>query len=99
MLLGRKKLHFTATPFFHLSGIGIGFTPFFYQTTLVMGPATAPPSGKIAFEIAKHVKLNGMVTVPSLCDALFADHGEELKEHLSDLDYVVWLGGAQTPSS
>ena len=92
-LLKRKKLFFTGTPFFHLSGITYGFSTMFHETTAVMGPPDVPLSGKMVRDIAHFVKLNGMILVPSLLDATFSEGTDELLPSLNDLEHICWLGG------
>jgi len=94
-LLGRKKLNFLGTPFFHLSGIVFGFTSIFPQSTIVFGPPNVPVTANLACEIAKNVKLAGLLTVPSLLDRIFANHGqrEELQGYLGSLEHILWFGG------
>lgn len=86
-------LQYAATPFFHLSGIGFGFIAMLRPMTLVMGPSSQPPSGRIACDLAKAVKLNGFITVPSACDAIFGEFGNEMLPYLGSLDHIIWLGG------
>ena len=92
-MLKHKRPFFTGTPFFHLSGIVFGFHTMFCQTTAVMGPPDSPPSGKLVRDIARIVKLNGLITVPSLLEATFSAEGEEILPFLSDLEHICWLGG------
>ena len=92
-LLKRKKPFFTGTPFFHLSGIAMGFHTMFCQSTAVMCPPNSPPTRKLVRDIARSIKLNGMMTVPSLLDAMFSEDGEEILPFLSDVEHICWLGG------
>jgi long-subunit acyl-CoA synthetase (AMP-forming) len=92
-LLKRKKPFFTGTPFFHLSGIVMGFHTMFCRSTAVMCPPNSPPTGKLVRDIARSVKLNGMITVPSLLDAMFSEDGEDILPFLSDVEHICWLGG------
>jgi len=79
--------------FFHLSGILASVSALFRRFTVVCGPADQLANGRILAGIVKSVPINGMILVPSVCDSVFADHGEELIPHLSGLEHVCWLGG------
>lgn len=92
-LIRFKTKIFSGTPFFHLSGIAMGVGTLFSQWMVVMGPSHLPPSGRIVCEIAKHITLQGMILVPSLCDDVFGQHGEEIQPYLGELEHVNWLGG------
>jgi acyl-coenzyme A synthetase/AMP-(fatty) acid ligase len=98
-LLKRKKPFFIGTPFFHLSGVLFGFSTISCQTTAVMGPPDVPLSGKIVRDIARAVKLNGMIMVPSLLDATISEEADDLLPSLNELEHVCWLGGRFTLSS
>ncbi|TVY94169.1 Non-canonical non-ribosomal peptide synthetase [Lachnellula willkommii] len=92
-LCKKGKRCFVGSNFFHLSGILFATTALFGRSTAVWGPADQLPSGKIAGEVVKSVGISGMVMVPSVCDSVFLDHGEELIPHLSGLEHICWLGG------
>ena len=92
-LLKRKKPFFTGTPFFHLSGIVMGFHTMFAKSTAVMCPPDSPPTGKLARDVVKNVKLNGLIMVPSLLDAMFSEEIDEILPFLSDIEHICWLGG------
>jgi hypothetical protein len=64
----------------------------FYRITVIVGPSNAPPSGRMTCEIAKSVKLKVMLMFPSMCDAII-EYGEEIKVSLSELIFMVWIGG------
>ncbi|CAG8978956.1 hypothetical protein HYALB_00012408 [Hymenoscyphus albidus] len=83
---------YIGTNFYHLSGLGFVFCALFRRYTIVFGPVDQLPTGKIAFDMIRSMKFNGLLMVPSLLDWVFADHGEELKEHLGSLEHVHWLG-------
>ena len=92
-LIKRKKPFFASTPFFHLSGILIGFHTMLCQSTTVMCPPNSPPTGKLVRDIARTVKLNGMITVPSLLDAMFSEDADEIVPFLREIEHICWLGG------
>lgn len=95
-LFKRKKPFFTGTPFFHLSGIAFGFLTMFGQSTAVMGRPDTPLTGKMVRNIAQAVKLDGMITVPSLLDAIVLEAGDEILPYLSGVEHIAWLGGLQS---
>lgn len=87
------KAAYIGTNFYHLSGLSFVFCALFSRFTAVLGPADQLPTGKIACDMIKSMEFSGFLMVPSLCDWVFSDHGEEIKEHLGGLDHIQWLGG------
>ncbi len=101
-VLGRKtatldrfenKVTYLGSPFFHLSGLGFGWNVFYVGMVAVIGPPHVPASGRIISDIVKAVRPSCMVMVPHLCDSVFMEHGEGMKESLKSLETVLWLGG------
>ncbi|KIM95835.1 hypothetical protein OIDMADRAFT_133809 [Oidiodendron maius Zn] len=94
-LLGKSKLTFIGTPFFHLSGISFSVAVFFRGSIAVIGPPMLTGSGKIIGDIIKALHdIHGIVLVPSLCDTVFIDYGSELLPYMKELFHVCWLGGS-----
>jgi acyl-CoA synthetase (AMP-forming)/AMP-acid ligase II len=93
MLLREGKRCYLGTPFVHLSGIAFGFAALLNRYTVVMGPPDVLPNGRLVCDVAKSVEISGMVLVPSLLDAIFSEHGEEMREPLKSLEHICWLGG------
>lgn len=88
------KAAYIGTNFYHLSGLAFVYCALFSRFTAVLGPADHLPNGKIACDMIKSMEFGGLLMVPSLCDWVFSDHGEEIKDHLRGLDHIHWLGGA-----
>lgn len=82
---------FVGTNFYHLSGLDRAFCSLFQRYTMVMGPPDKLPDGPTLREVAKRVKLNGMILPPSLCD--WIPTCEESKELFKGIDHINWLGG------
>lgn len=96
-LLGKNKLTYFGGPFFHLSGIAVSIGSFVAESTTVIGPPMAMSNGRIAANIIKAVPIHGLMMVPSLCEQVFMDHGEEVLPFLEGLSHVCWLGGIMNP--
>jgi acyl-CoA synthetase (AMP-forming)/AMP-acid ligase II len=97
-LCKRGKNLFIGSTFFHLSGILVALSAIFRRFTVVCGPADQLTSGRIVAQVVRSVPIDGMILVPSICDSVFGDHGEELLPHLSGLEHVCWLGGIYFPA-
>ena len=52
---------------------------------------------RIAADIIKAVPIHGLTMVPSLCEQVFMEHGEEVLPFLDGLSHVCWLGGSIRP--
>ena len=96
-LLGNKKLTYFGGPFFHLSGIAVSIGIFVAESTVVIGSPMAMSNERIAANIIKVVPIHGLMMVPSLCEQVFTDHGEEVLPFLDGLSHVRWLGGLMNP--
>ena len=92
-MIAKKKPFLSSTPFFHSSGICFGVYSIFCPATSVIGPPDAPPTGKMVVEIASKIELDGMIIVPSLCDAVFTEYKEEIRPFLGSVQHICWLGG------
>lgn len=92
-MIAKNKPFLSSTPFFHPSGIFFGIYTIFCPATAVIGPPNGVMTGKLVVEIASRIELNGMIMVPSLCDAVFSDCGDEIRPFLGSLEQVCWLGG------
>lgn len=86
-LLGKNKLTYFGGPFFHLSGIAVSIGIFMAESTIVIGPPMAVSNGRIAAVIIKAVPIHGLMMVPSLCEQVFTDHGEEVLPFLDGLSH------------
>lgn len=91
------KAAYIGTNFYHLSGLAFVYCALFSRFTAVLGPADQLPTGKIACDMIKSMDFGGLLLVPSLCDWVFSDHGDEIKDHLMNLDHIHWLGGTYPP--
>lgn len=92
-LLGKNKLTYFGGPFFHLSGIAVSIGVFLAESIAVIGPPLVVSTGRIAADIISAVPIHGLIMVPSLCEQVFMDHGEEVLPFLNGLSHVCWLGG------
>lgn len=92
-LRGLESPMYCGSPFFHLSGVGTMLKALFDHTAIVIGPPDAPSTPKTACDIARSIELRSVMAAPHIIDALFMEHGEELKEHFSKLINVIWFGG------
>ncbi|CAJ2511712.1 Uu.00g073370.m01.CDS01 [Anthostomella pinea] len=83
---------FLGTNFFHLSGIHFSTAALFRRFTTVWGPPDQLPRGEVAADVLKSVRVQVVVVVPSVCDAVFMGYGRELmeQEHLQELEHVNW---------
>lgn len=96
-LLGKNKLTYFGGPFFHLSGIAVSIGVFLAESTMVIGPPMVASNGRIAADIISAVPIHGLIMVPSLCQQVFMEHGEEVLPFLEGLSHVCWLGGNTSP--
>lgn len=96
--LARKKgLSYLGAPLFHVSGIYTMAVGLYRMNTTVVGPIDHPPSGDVACAIVRNMKLNAIVAVPFIHDAIFGANGEELKDRFTELDHVNSFGGESLP--
>lgn len=84
---------YNGSPFFHLSGVAVVFRAIFAGVTVVIGPPDIPASPKMACDIARSIELKTVMAAPHIVDALFLEHGEELKECFEKLEHIIWFGG------
>ncbi|XXH01320.1 hypothetical protein Hte_007678 [Hypoxylon texense] len=89
-LLGEGRLYIMM-PFFHLGGLVFYLSHAILNTlTLVLGPPHVPPDAALFKDIARQIKLRGMMAVPALLEELIHDlAGVEL---LKDLEFVSCAG-------
>lgn len=92
-MIATKKPLLSSTPFFHISGIFVGVHTIYRSATSVIPPQNGSPTAKTVVEVASMVKLDGMVMVPSLCDAVFSEYREEIRPFLGSVEHICWLGG------
>ncbi|KAE8449384.1 hypothetical protein EG329_008285 [Mollisiaceae sp. DMI_Dod_QoI] len=88
-----KSPLYNGSPFFHLSGVAVIFKALFGGIAVVIGPPNTPTTPKIACDIARSIELKTVMAAPHVVDSLFLEHGEELKEHFSKLEHIIWFGG------
>lgn len=93
MLAKEKSLNYFGAPLFHVSGIYILCVALFRGSTIVLGPSNQSPSGDMAVQILKSLKLDVFWAAPFVTDVVFGPHGDELKERLLKLDNVCSFGG------
>ncbi|KFZ02077.1 hypothetical protein V500_00445 [Pseudogymnoascus sp. VKM F-4518 (FW-2643)] len=98
-MITKKKPFLSSTPFFHSSGICFGAYSIFCPATSVIGPPNAPPTGKLVVEIARKIELDGMIMVPSLCDAVFTEYRDYIRPFLGSVKHICWLGGPLADST
>lgn len=88
-----KKPFLSSTPFFHLSGILFGVHTIYRAATSVIPSQNGAPTPEMVVEVASKVALHGMIMVPSLCDAIFSEHKEDIRPFLGSVEHICWLGG------
>ncbi|RDL29894.1 uncharacterized protein BP5553_10521 [Venustampulla echinocandica] len=81
------------TNFYHLSGVAFTVSALFHRYTVIAPPADRLLDGQTISNIFKTTEVSGAALVPSLCDSVFAERGEEIIEHLRSLEHINWLGG------
>lgn len=92
-LLDKGQLTYFGSPMFHMGGVGFAISVLFYNYTLVLGPPTQQPTGKIVIDIMRELEIGAMVVIPSLLENVIKEHGKEFVDYSSALEYLFWIGG------
>jgi len=90
---------YNGSPFFHLSGLVVGYRAIFGGLTVTIAPPTLPSTPQLACDILRSFELKSIVAAPHIVDSIFAEHGEELKGHFKQLENICWFGGKPSLSS
>ncbi|KAH8587061.1 hypothetical protein B0O99DRAFT_527411 [Bisporella sp. PMI_857] len=91
-LMGEEGFY-SATPFMHLSGVTTGCSVLFHGIRWIIGPSDRPPNANTIVSILKSQKPSGLVAVPSIFDAIYAEHRLEVEPYLKTMSQISWIGG------
>ena len=92
-LLDKGQLTYFGSPIFHMGGVGFAISVLFYNHTLVLGPPSQQPTGRIVVDIMRELEIGAMVVIPSLLEHTCKEHGKDFVAHSRVLEYLFWIGG------